>query len=114
MTRLFIALSFLVTFSTLTAQESFNGMWESDTSSYITTILASDYSVLEVYNTSFVEYRRIDEKITSQSKSKFTTELYNPENGYTVKIKYNLKDPNTIVSTYSGDMEGKYILNRIH
>ena len=60
-------------------------MWESDDSSYITTILASEYSVLEVYNTSFVEYRRIDEKITSQGESKFTTELYNPNNGYSVK-----------------------------
>ena len=68
MTRLFIALSFLVTFFTLTAQESFNGMWESDDSSYITTILASEYSVLEVYNTSFVEYRRIDEKINRYNK----------------------------------------------
>jgi len=62
----------------------------------------------------FLYLGRIDEKITRQGESKFTTELYNPNNGYTVKIKYNLKDPNTIVSTYSGDMEGKYILNRIH
>lgn len=114
MTRLFIALSFLVTFSTLTAQESFNGMWESDDSSYITTILASEYAVLEVYNTSFVECKRVSEEITSQGKSKFTTEIYNPENGYSVKIKYNLKDPNTIVCSYSGDTEGKFIINRIY
>ena len=53
MTRLFIALSFLVTLSTLTAQESFNGMWESEDSSYITTIIASEYAVLDIYNTSF-------------------------------------------------------------
>ena len=53
MTRLFIALSFLVTFSTLTAQEDFNGIWGSDDTSYLTTIIASEYKVLNVFNTSF-------------------------------------------------------------
>jgi len=114
MTRLFIALSFLVTLSTLTAQESFNGMWESEDSSYITTIIASEYAVLDIYNTSFEEYRVIPEEITSQGKSKFTTTLNNSANGYSVKIKYSLKDTNTIVCTYSGDTNDKFTLTRLY
>ena len=114
MTRLFIALSFLVTFSTLTAQEDFNGMWESEDSSYITTIIASEYAVLDIYNTSFEEHRVISEEITSQGKSKFTTTLNNPNNGYSVKIKYALKDSNTIVCNYSGDTNDKFTLTRLY
>ena len=114
MTRLFIALSFLVTFSTLTAQEDFNGMWESEDSSYITTIIASEYAVLDIYNTSFEEHRVIPEEITSQGKSKFTTTLNNPNNGYSVKIKYALKDSNTIVRSYSGDTHEKFTLTRLY
>ena len=114
MTRLFIALSFLVTFSTLTAQEDFNGMWESEDSSYITTIIASEYAVLDIYNTSFEEHRVIPEEITSQGKSKFTTTLNNPNNGYSVKIKNILKDSNTIVCSYSGDTNDKFTLTRLY
>ena len=114
MTRLFIALSFLVTFSTLTAQEDFNGMWESEDSSYITTIIASEYAVLDIYNTSFEEHRVIPEEITSQGKSKFTTTLNNPDNGYSVKIKYTLRDSNTIVCSYSGDTNDKFTLTRLY
>ena len=66
MTRLFIALSFLVTFSTLTAQEDFNGIWGSDDTSYLTTIIASEYKVLNVFNTSFEEHRVIPEEIINQ------------------------------------------------
>ena len=114
MTRLFIALSFLVTFSTLTAQEDFNGIWGSDDTSYLTTIIASEYKVLKVFNTSFEEHRVIPEEITSQGKSKFTTTLNNPNNGYSVKIKYALKDSNTIVCSYSGDTNDKFTLTRLY
>ena len=73
MTRLFIALSFLVTFSTLTAQEDFNGMWGGDDSSYLTTIIASEYKVLKVFNTSFEETRIVNEEIIKQKGDKLYT-----------------------------------------
>ena len=114
MKKLFITLSLLFTFSILTAQEDFNGMWESEDSSYITTIIASEYAVLDIYNTSFEEHRVIPEEITSQGKSKFTTTLNNPNNGYSVKIKYTLKDSNTIVCSYSGDTNEKFTLTRLY
>jgi flagellar hook assembly protein FlgD len=89
-------------------------MWESEDSSYITTIIASEYAVLDIYNTSFEEHRVIPEEITSQGKSKFTTTLNNPNNGYSVKIKYALKDSNTIVCSYSGDTNEKFTLTRLY
>ena len=69
MKKLFITLSLLFTFSILTAQEGFNGIWGSDDTSYMTTIIASEYKVLNVFNTSFVEYRVLAEDIISQENN---------------------------------------------
>ena len=114
MTRLFIALSFLVTFSTLTAQEDFNGIWGSDDTSYLTTIIASEYKVLNVFNTSFEEHRVIPEEIISQLGAVFTTEYTNELNGYSVKIEYSLKNKDTLIAKYSRDLEGEYLLTRFY
>ena len=114
MKKLFITLSLLFTFSFLTAQEDFNGMWKSEDSSYITTIIASEYKVLNVFNTSFVEHRVITEDIISRDKNKFTTELNNEQNGYSVTIEYTLKDKNTLILKYTKDLEGEYMLTRLY
>ena len=114
MKKLFITLSLLFTFSILTAQENFNGIWGSEDSSYITTIIASEYKVLSVFNTSFLEYRVITEDIISRDKNKFTTELNNEQNGYSVTIEYTLKDKNTLILKYTKDLEGEYILTRLY
>jgi hypothetical protein len=113
MKKLFITLSLLFTFSILTAQENFNGMWESEDSSCITTMLASKYKVLSVFNTCFEEYRIITEDIVSQKGNKFTTELYNQRNGYLVTIEYTLKTKDILILKYSKDLEGEYILTRL-
>jgi len=42
------------------------------------------------------------------------TNLYNKENGYKVNIEYTLIAPDTISTTYSGDLEGTYILTRLY
>ena len=114
MKKLFITLSLLFTFSILTAQEDFNGMWESEDSSYITTIIASEYKVLNVFNTSFVEYRVLAEDIISQENNKFTTELNNEQNGYSVTIEYTLKNQDTLILKYSKDLEAEYTLTRLY
>ena len=114
MKKLFITLSLLFTFSILTAQENFNGIWGSEDSSYITTIIASEYKVLSVFNTSFLEYRVITEDIISRDKNKFTTELNNEQNGYSVIIEYILKDKDTLILKYSKDLEAEYTLTRLY
>jgi hypothetical protein len=114
MKKLFITLSILFSFSIITAQEEFNGMWVSEDSSYITTIIASEYKVLSVFNTSFVEYRVIPEDIISYKNNKFTTTLNNTLNGYSVKIQYSLKDIDVLVCVFSGDLNEKYILTRLY
>ncbi|HUV84851.1 MAG TPA: hypothetical protein VMV86_04030 [Methanosarcinales archaeon] len=88
-------------------------MWESEDSSYLTTIIASEYKVLSVFNTSFVEHRVITEDIVNRSKNKFTTELNNQQNGYSVTIEYSLKNIDVIVCAYSGDLQGNFILTRL-
>ena len=114
MKKLFITLSLLFTFSILTAQEDFNGIWGSDDTSYMTTIIASEYKVLNVFNTSFVEHRVITEDIISRDKNKFTTELNNEQNGYSVIIEYILKDKDTLILKYSKDLEAEYTLTRLY
>ena len=58
MKNLFITLLLLVS-SQLFAQQELNGLWQDEDSSYLTTIIASEYAVLDVFNTSFEEYRVI-------------------------------------------------------
>jgi len=113
MKKLFITLSILFSFSIITAQEEFNGMWEGEDSSYITTIIASEYKILNVFNTSFVEYRVIPEEIINYKNNKFTTTLENTLNGYSVKIQYSLQDVDVILCVYSGDTKGEFILTRL-
>ena len=65
MKNLFITLCLVLTSLTLTAQEAFNGIWKNEGSSYLKTILASDYAVLQCFNTSFEEQDFIAEEIHS-------------------------------------------------
>ena len=107
-------LYFILTSLLVTAQESFNGMWLNEGSDYIKTILASEYEVLSVCNTSFEEYKVLNEVILEEGTTSFLTNLYNKENGYKVNIEYTLISPDTISTTYSGDLEGTYILTRLY
>lgn len=112
MKNLFITLLLLVS-SQLFAQKELSGLWESETSSYITTIVTSKYAVLNVFNTSFSKSRVITEKIIDYKNNKLTTNLHNSLNGYTVQIEYSLQSEDIIVCTYSGDWEGDIILTRL-
>ena len=114
MKNLFITLCLVLTSLTLPAQEQFNGIWQSERTNYLKTILASEYSVLDCHNTSFVEYDIIVEKIITKEKNKFTTELYNPDNGYRVTIEYTLINKDSISSKYTGDVTGVYGIKRLY
>ena len=80
------------------------GSWVSETSSYIMTIITNDSKPVKVFNTSFSENRVIEEYIVSSDGKSFTTKLHNPNNNYYVDIKYVLKDSNTILCYYTGDL----------
>ena len=114
MKHLFLTSILFLTSLSITAQESFNGMWLNEGSDYIKTMLASEYAVVQCYNTSFDEFRVINEELLEQSPTKFVTNLYNKENGYNVKIEYTLISTDSISAVYSGDLEGTYILTRLY
>jgi hypothetical protein len=109
-TALFITLASF----TVKAQEQFNGIWANSGSGYMKTILASEYSVIQVYNTSFDECRVINEKIVPGNDTTFVTELYNKANGYKVNIKYTLKDADTIEIVLSGSLNRTDTLTRLY
>jgi hypothetical protein len=93
----------------INAQSQFQGTWQSETSSYKTIIIASEYAILKVFNYSFEENHYIEEDIIEQDDNKFTTFLYNPINGYEVTINYYIKN-NQLVSNFNGDFNGTVIL----
>lgn len=103
MKKLFITLFILFISFASSAQQQFEGTWVSKTSSYITTIIASEYAVLKVFNFSFIEDDYIEEKIIEKNKKTFRTKLYNPDNGYTVFIQYTMKD-SELYCTFTGDL----------
>ena len=100
------------TFTFINAQNAFSGMWVSDESSFITTILASEYGVTEVVNISFSEYKTIREKVLNQTSDTLRTSLVNIDNNYKVNIKYYLLNKETMVSDYSGDLKIKILLKK--
>ena len=105
MKKLFITLFILFTTLTTQAQKQFEGEWVSKTSSHVTTIIASDYAVLKVFNFSFKEDSYIEEKILVQTDYEFTTRLYNSRNGYTAIVKYKMKG-DILICEFSGDFHG--------
>ncbi len=114
MKNLFITLCLVLTSLTLTAQEAFNGIWKNEGSSYLKTILASDYAVLQCFNTSFEEQDVITEEIFDEGETSFATKLYNPDNGYRVTIEYTLITKDSISIKYTGDVRGTYALTRLY
>lgn len=114
MKNLIIALFITLSSLSLKAQEKFNGMWKSEGTTYVTTILASEYSVLSITNTSFNKLKTLKENILKQTSSELTTSIYNKDNGYTAEIEYKMLDDNTISSTYSTFPGEVYILKKIN
>ena len=72
---LITALLLLITF-TSKAQEQFEGTWVSKGSTFKTTILASEYSVINVFNYSFDSDKVLQETILLQTNSTLVTKLY--------------------------------------
>ena len=99
-------ITLLLIFSlSIQAQQQFEGSWTSDTSTHTTVIIASEYSVLKVFNFSFEEDSYIEEEIINQQDDSFETKLYNAENGYEVFIKYYFTE-NEMYCKFSGDYNG--------
>tara|TARA_R110001632_G_scaffold60454_2_gene146620 strand:+ start:118 stop:477 length:360 start_codon:yes stop_codon:yes gene_type:complete len=89
------------------------GSWVSETSSYVMTIITNDSKPVKVFNTSFSENRVIEEYIVSSDSESFTTKLHNPENNYYVDIKYVLKDSNTMLCYYTGDLNKTIVAKKL-
>jgi len=112
MKKFLTTLLFISAVLTATAQKQFEGTWTSKTSKFNTTILASKYAVIKVFNYSFEIDYFLEEKILSQNDNEFITKLYNPRNGYEVIIKYYfIKDE--LYCQYIGDYNGLVKLYKI-
>tara|TARA_R110000782_G_C14622077_1_gene393385 strand:+ start:25 stop:384 length:360 start_codon:yes stop_codon:yes gene_type:complete len=113
MKKLLLLLTLTSTLLSSAQIDDMEGSWVSETSSYITTIITNDSTAVKIYNTSFKEDRVIDEKIVNKDSNSFTTKLYNEENGYKVYIRYVLKDSNTILCYFSGDLNKTITIKKL-
>ena len=98
--------------NSLSAQDKFDGWWESKSSKYITIIYVGDYGVARVLNYNPFNENVIEERIVKRNKNSFLTHLFNPENGYSVKIKYKMKDENNLICKFKGDLNKTVNLKR--
>ena len=104
MRKLSLILAFATSLFTNAQIDKMEGSWVSENSSYVMTVLTSDSIPVKIFNTSFLKNRVIEEDIISYDEKTITTTLYNKENDYRVSIKYILKDPNTMLCYYTGDL----------
>jgi len=104
MKNLLLLLALTITSLSNSQVKKMEGSWFSETSSYIMTIITDEHKPLKVFNISFSENKIIEENITSSNATSFTTKLYNADNNYSVNIKYVLKDSNTMLCYYTGDL----------
>ena len=112
MKNLFLVLSFILISVSAYSQDDFSGLWQSKTSKYITIIYAGSYGVSAVVNYSPSTDNTIHEEIIKRNKKTFVTRLFNPANGYFVKVKYKLKDKNNLICKFSGDLNKTIHLTR--
>jgi len=108
MKNLFLTLlfNFILTFS-FAQNKDFHGLWETSTSKYITSIYVGEYGVSSVVNYDVTSGKTTIEEIIEEKTNYFTTLLFNPNNNYSVKIKYILKDENNLILKFSGDLNKK-------
>tara|TARA_E500000318_G_C3527338_1_gene198967 strand:+ start:314 stop:691 length:378 start_codon:yes stop_codon:yes gene_type:complete len=108
MKNLFLTLlfNFILTFS-FAQNSDFHGLWETPESRYITSIYVGEEGVSSVVNYDTTSGKTISEEIIEEKANYFTTFLFNPDNNYSVKIKYILKDKNNLILKFSGDLNKK-------
>jgi hypothetical protein len=108
MKNLFLTLlfNFILTFS-FAQNSNFHGLWETPVSKYITSIYVGEDGVSSVVNYDLTSGKTINEEIIEIKTNSFTTFLFNPDNNYSVKIKYILKNKNNLILKFSGDLNKK-------
>lgn len=108
MKNLFLTLlfNFILTFS-FAQNKDFHGLWETPISKYITSIYVGEDGLSSVVNYDVTSGKTINEEIIEVKTNSFTTFLFNPDNNYSVKIKYILKDKDNLILKFSGDLNKK-------
>lgn len=112
MKNIILAIAFCFSVLNTFAQKQFEGMWVSEESTFVNTIITSDYAILKVINFSFFEEKVIEEEILFQTKNEFKTKIYNEENGYEAIVVYKIID-DKLICEYSGDYNGVIKLQKL-
>lgn len=113
MKNIILAIAFCLSSAFIYAQESFEGSWVTPTSKYITVIYEGEYGVRDIKNINTVNDATTEETIIKKNKNTFVTRVFNKDNGYTVTVKYRLKNKNTIICKFKGDINTTLIYKRL-
>jgi len=113
MKNIILAIAFCFSSMCAFAQKSFEGSWVTPTSKYVTVIYEGQYGVRDIKNINTVSEAAIEETIIKKNKNTFVTRVFNRNNGYTVTVKYKLKNENTIICKFKGDINTTLVYKRL-
>ena len=91
-------------FSIAVSATDFNGIWQSEDTTYNKVILFNqDDERYNFINFSFDEQSEMNEEVLYSTDSYIKTKIHNPKNGGTVFVYYTIIDENTLLAKFSGD-----------
>tara|TARA_B100002052_G_scaffold293010_1_gene315482 strand:+ start:715 stop:1101 length:387 start_codon:yes stop_codon:yes gene_type:complete len=93
--------------------ESLSGIWKGDRSDYYVMIVYNKVEGFQFSNISFVEGDLLEEKVIEEKEDYIITSLWNPDNGYTAKIKYSVINENQILCEFEGGSTNKTTYRRV-
>ena len=76
------------------------------------TVGSAIWMVFLIYLHIEMERKHGKRRLIERNKRTFVTRLFNPANGYLVKVKYKLKDKNNLICKFSGDLNKTIHLTR--
>ena len=114
MRKVIFILFFLPLLSFGQLHKNLTGIWKGDRSDYYVMIVYNKAEGFQFSNISFVEGDLLQEKVIEEKDDYLVTSVWNPDNGYTAKIKYSVINENQILCEFEGGSTNKTTYRRVN
>ena len=95
-------------------QEKLAGIWQGERTSHYSLIVHNKETGLQFVNVSWEQESILQERIEKEGEDYIITSITNPDNGWSVRIKYTLLNENEILCEFTGDSENKSVYKRVY
>ena len=95
-------------------QEKLAGIWQGERTSHYSLIVHNKETGLQFVSVSWEEGSILQERIEKEGEDYIITSITNPDNGWSVRIKYTLLNENEILCEFTGDSENKSVYKRVY